>query len=241
MNESSVAPRSKQSLLSKLISACRAVESVEKKGKNEDYDYIRASDVTRLSRKEFFKRGLLIVPDEKEITEKLMRNHAGLLFHYLKLKVEYTVYDTRTGESFGPKAAFGSGLDAGDKALYKAKTGALKYFILDIALLAEPGSDAEADAHPEEVQETAQQKTRLQEYQRRAWASATTKDFGRTPQQCTAYLLERFKISDVTLLSRTEFDEAIRWATGKSDTKQTLELSVHSIESAKKNGKAELT
>ena len=53
----------------------------------------------------------------------------------------YTFTDVDTGEEITTKVA-GQGLDAGDKAPYKAMTGALKYALLQSFLLA-TGDDPE--------------------------------------------------------------------------------------------------
>lgn len=59
-------------------------------------------------------------------------------------KLEFTLFDTETG--FGETTVItGEGIDKGDKAGYKAYTGALKYFLANTFMVA-TGDDAEKDS-----------------------------------------------------------------------------------------------
>lgn len=58
-------------------------------------------------------------------------------------KFQFEIIDRETGER-EVYQAFGSGADTGDKGLYKAYTGAIKYFLANNYLVAE-GNDPEND------------------------------------------------------------------------------------------------
>ena len=62
------------------------------------------------------------------------------------VKFEFEIIDRETGERES-YPAFGSGADMGDKGLYKAYTGAIKYFLANNFLVAED-TDPECDAEP---------------------------------------------------------------------------------------------
>ena len=61
--------------------------------------------------------------------------------HVARVVMSYSFVDVDTGEEITVKIA-GEGLDSGDKAPYKAMTGALKYALLQSFLLA-TGDDPE--------------------------------------------------------------------------------------------------
>lgn len=59
-------------------------------------------------------------------------------------KIEFTLFDTETG-FYEVTAITGEGIDKGDKAGYKAYTGALKYYLADTFMVA-TGDDAEKES-----------------------------------------------------------------------------------------------
>lgn len=66
-------------------------------------------------------------------------------------KLEFTLYDVETG-FFETTVITGEGMDKGDKAGYKAYTGAVKYYLADTFLVA-TGDDPEKDS-PQETMNT---------------------------------------------------------------------------------------
>lgn len=137
-----------ESLVTKLAKACRSVEFVEKKGhnQNQNYNYVRATDVADAIRGEFFNRHIILVCDEKDYRHirTIKTNSGGEMAEYL-LHCEYTFVDGDTGEKLGPFGAFGTAMDSGDKHCYKAKTGALKYVLRGIGLIPDENADPEKD------------------------------------------------------------------------------------------------
>ena len=65
------------------------------------------------------------------------------------VKVEFTLFDIETGYSESTIIT-GEGIDKGDKAGYKAYTGALKYFLADTFMVA-TGDDAESESPAEKM------------------------------------------------------------------------------------------
>lgn len=59
-----------------------------------------------------------------------------------RVKMEITLTDCDKPEDFETVTTYGEGMDKGDKALFKAKTGALKYYLADNFLVA-TGDDPE--------------------------------------------------------------------------------------------------
>lgn len=71
-------------------------------------------------------------------------------------KIEFTLFDTDTG-FFEVTTITGEGMDRGDKAGYKAYTGALKYFLADTFLVA-TGDDPETESPEVKMNQKAERK-----------------------------------------------------------------------------------
>lgn len=239
----SVAPKN---LITKLAEACNAVGGVEKKGRNEHqkYAYVKAADVAKAIRHELFQRKVLLLADEKEITEANFTTSGGTVMRQLTLKVEYALLDGESEQKI-VTTAYGIAMDSGDKALYKAKTGALKYFLRGLGIIPDEKDDPEFDESVDEqtdprvfedgFDKRTKGQRKIAEYQQRAFDAATHKS-GKTAEQIASYLRERFKVATVTDLMKADFNEAIRWANGLADLASTLELSKQAAERKKANG-----
>lgn len=140
-------------LIAKLAEACSAVDPIKKQGVNtrQNYAYVRATDVAAAIRNEFFKRNIILACDEKDYRQirTIKTNSGGEMCEFL-LHCEYTFIDGDSGEKLGPIGAFGCGMDSGDKAIYKAKTGALKYVLRGIGLIPDEDADPETDERVDE-------------------------------------------------------------------------------------------
>lgn len=119
----------RKGLLAKLLVAQTAATAVEKKGRNQsqNYDYARAEDVIAEAQEALHGADLVgyMRPggvDATEITSS--SGNAGL---FVTLLAELVIADPDSGEVFEIPAR-GTGVDyPGDKAYYKALTGASKY------------------------------------------------------------------------------------------------------------------
>jgi hypothetical protein len=236
-----------KSLISKLTKVCAAVSGIDKLGHNDtaNYDWLRASDISKAFRHELFKRNMILLADEKEITEKDVPSVVpGVLLRQVTLKVEFTLLDGDSDQKL-VAVGYGTALGTDDKMLYKAKTGALKYFLRNLGLVPDERDDVEFD---EEVDQTTdprlaespdgmskrKKRTKIASYQVRAFDAATHRS-GKTPKQVADYLSEKFKVSTVDALTKGDFNEAIKWACGAEAVADTLETSV-AIAKKKANG-----
>lgn len=133
-----------KNLVAKIAEACNAVGGVAKQGRNQlqNYDYVRAADVAKVFRHELFERGVIIVADEQELTQREFVTAKGSNMIEVRLKMAYNVTDGVSTLTFG---AFGIAMDSGDKAIWKAKTGALKYFLRGLGIVPDEKDDPEAD------------------------------------------------------------------------------------------------
>ncbi len=144
--------------LEKLAKAQEAAKAVEKKGRNKEqgYDFVRAVDVVAIAREALHGAGLFATftigePILREVTSK---SGTGGLF--VSLTGTLAVYDSENGDgAFAVVTTPGTGIDyPGDKAVYKAITGASKYahaLVLDLPF----GEDPEQDGSHNDAREAA--------------------------------------------------------------------------------------
>jgi hypothetical protein len=116
-------------LYPKLLLAQSEAKGVGKAGRNEDqkYNYAKAEDVIAEAHRALHAAGLVAFmrPGEMESREITSRNGAGGLF--VTLHAELVIIDPDPFDELRI-AAVGTGTDyPGDKAVYKAMTGAAKY------------------------------------------------------------------------------------------------------------------
>lgn len=235
------------SLVGKLAAACDAVGGVEKKGRNDvqNYNYVKAADVAKAIRHELFKRGVVLIPDEKEFVETAkIQTNSGKTMREFRLTVLYTMYDSESQDSISV-TAYGVAMDSGDKAIYKCKTGAAKYFLRALGLIPDERDDPEADERVDEETDprvaagrnakrpTRSQQTALKNFQVRAWAT-TCAESGKTAEQQAQFLKARFGVAMVSELTTEQFDEAIRWAASHESLEQTLTTSLKAARTQRK-------
>jgi hypothetical protein len=85
--------------------------------------------------------GVVVIPSLESISYVPTRNAAGQIERVARVVMTYAFTDVESGEAVVVKVP-GEGLDGGDKATYKAMTGALKYALLQTFLIA-TGDDPE--------------------------------------------------------------------------------------------------
>lgn len=123
-------------LFVKLVDVMGEIGRVEKRGYNSfhKYSYVTESDLTDVLREKLASRGVIIIPSLQSVQHDDTLTTASMTF---------TLVDSETGEREAVPWA-GCGDDKGDKGLYKAYTGALKYFLMKLFLVSQ-GDDPEGD------------------------------------------------------------------------------------------------
>jgi hypothetical protein len=114
----------------KLLQAQQAAKAVEKKGRNKDqnYDYVLAADVIEAAQAALHGAGLVGVMSFTEAEERPVQSKGGTHGVYCLLRAELKIFDPETANLAASSTGFGAGIDyPGDKAVYKAMTGATKY------------------------------------------------------------------------------------------------------------------
>ncbi|WP_057768116.1 ERF family protein [Cytobacillus praedii] len=137
-----------KSIYSKIGDVMSKVSRVPKNGYNSfhKYNYATESDLTESIRPILQESGLAF------FSNVLEQDREG---EFTKVKMEFTLADIETGEVL-TSTYWGEGQDKGDKGLYKAYTGATKYFLMKTFLIP-TGDDPEADST---VDERNSQKTK---------------------------------------------------------------------------------
>ncbi len=111
----------------KILKVMEAVRSVAKDGFNSfhKYKYVTDASIVVEIRKQLIRNNLICVPSQESCT---------LVGDLTTLLVKYTLIDADSGESLTTQV-YGYGQDKGDKGIYKAATGAEKYYLLKTFLL----------------------------------------------------------------------------------------------------------
>lgn len=124
----------------------------EKDGTNvaQKYKYITEAQYKKYFEKALEAVGLDYYADIEAVdfVQNLSQSSSGNWSHLTTVKVGYFIIDPITAEA-RRYTSYGQGADSGDKGIYKAMTGALKYFIANNFLIAEnndPENDTEAPA-----------------------------------------------------------------------------------------------
>lgn len=233
--------QAKLNLVQKLAQIGNEIEYVEKLGANKtkdgkiNYNYVKASDVAKEIRHKLFERNIIITIDEKEIsTQGSVKTYSGGELALICVKADFTFRDGDSGETL-TQSAYGVGMDGGDKAIYKAKTGALKYVLRGIALIPDEKDDPEHDVDPEQVNAAiAEAGARFDEREKAfddpdarvpqiRWKSIeeACKAHGHSTLEQSRYLAE-FNYVQWSDLKNKEFDRAIKWASSPARVPQDL-------------------
>ena len=135
-----------QKLAKKFVEVMRECSHVAKNGSNDfhKYKYATASDVLEKVNASLTKHGIASVVTPALLSVQEVTTAKGNTERLATVEVTVTLIDSESGESFAIKG-LGSGQDAGDKALAKAQTMALKYCYLASLAIA-TGDDPEADS-----------------------------------------------------------------------------------------------
>ena len=141
----------------KLVAVMNECSHVAKNGINSfhNYKYATAEDVLQKVNESLTKNKLasIVCPTLESMVD--VTNLKGNTEHLATVSVQVHIIDSDSGESvdlFG----IGSGQDAGDKAVMKAQTAAIKYAFM-LSLCIATGDDPEADGKTDEATYTESQ------------------------------------------------------------------------------------
>ena len=127
-------------LREKFAEVRRRLGYVQKRGHNErhNYNYVTAADLAGSVGDILAELGVVVIPQLQSISTETPRSSSDRI---ARVVMNYRFVDAKSGDELSVRVA-GEGADPGDKAPYKAMTGALKYALLQSFLLA-TGDDPE--------------------------------------------------------------------------------------------------
>jgi hypothetical protein len=144
-------------LARKMVAAVADIDAVEKHGRNDvqKYAYVKAADVAIEVRRAFKKHGIAFAYSVGSAERWDAPTKSGGTMQFVQLHIDATFTDADTGESL-TVGGIGWGSDTGDKAPYKAMTGALKYILRMNCLIpdeSDPENDRDEKATPAGIPE----------------------------------------------------------------------------------------
>lgn len=141
---------SKKGLYGKLATVMKAIKRIPKDGYNSfhKYHYTTEATLSEHIRDILVDNGIAFFSS----VEEQERNG-----EFTKVKMRFIIADIETGETL-ESVYWGEGQDKGDKGLYKAYTGATKYFLMKTFLIP-TGDDPEADDEQPKTKTTSTQTT----------------------------------------------------------------------------------
>lgn len=136
------------SLVRKLASVMGACERVPKTGFNKfhNYAYATESDITAGVRAEMAIQGVMMIPTVEAVEWSEVLTGSGKKERLCTVNWLFTLLDADSEQKIEFRN-IGQGQDSGDKAFYKAATGAVKYALLKLFLI--PTGDDPEDASPD--------------------------------------------------------------------------------------------
>lgn len=177
----------KKNKLRKLL-AKKGVLQKDKSNTFDNYKYFSEASYKKLFTELFSEVGLELTTTIESV-ERYSLEGKQPNGRIVQMKVSLIDIESGFGET---TIVYGEGIDKGDKALYKAYTGAIKYYLADTFLVA-TGDDPETES-PEGVE---QYKYVNEEITTKQYKSFLDEYFYRKPEQKLAFL-EKYKIKKVT-------------------------------------------
>jgi hypothetical protein len=142
-------PQPTRNLYQRWNAVLSEIRSVEKRGENKDqkYDYMKAADVLKELRPLFAKHGLVLKanPRADNIDDSEYQSKSGSTAHYVRLEMHYTLINCDDPTDRDELIGIGDSSDYSDKALNKARTGALKYTLRDNFLIDDQDDVADSE------------------------------------------------------------------------------------------------
>lgn len=148
-------------LFKKLVKVLSEVDTVQKSGFNsfQNYQYVTESDLIDATKKALVSNGVFVFTSVEESVK---------IDDITSVVLKHTFVCSETGEQFSVNSA-GQGQDKGDKGVYKACTGAMKYFLSKNFLIA-----GEDDPENEKAQKSKGASTNKPTYTKPTTTSSTS-------------------------------------------------------------------
>ena len=187
-------------LAKKMAEVIKKSGKVKKEGHNDyqNYSYATHADIVEELRKTIAEEGIFILPHPQEFSldQTLTTIH-----------MDFEIIDTETG--YGITVNWiGQGMDKGDKGIYKAYTGALKYFLLDTFMIS-TGDDPEKESPENKPGNPAIQIIPMSEDQKKRLLELLPKK-GKTEDDLETYAVKTFHVHTWTKMTFAQTEVAIK-------------------------------
>ncbi|MBS4200306.1 ERF family protein [Bacillus sp. FJAT-49732] len=194
------------------------VKYIQKRGHNKfhNYKYATESDVSEKVREELAARNIMMIPNVVSHSNREHINAKGKTEYIATIMMEFRFIDGDSGEEI-TFHSIGEGQDAGDKAVYKAITGAQKYALMK-AFMIPTGDDPEADTGTDErnsesidskQRETSQSENVPITAEQVGIIKTKAMEFAKARNQSVEAVYKVLKIDDVTRLNMVQADAVI--------------------------------
>lgn len=143
----------KMNLHEKMLEAAKELNYLAKTGhnSNQHYDYVEEAEVKRAVRDALYKRGVLVTFGIQNINSTPSTTAKGTVTFLTQVVANIAFIDAEDPGQRIDVAVPGQGMDQGDKGVYKAMTGAIKYALLNNFMIPS-GDDPESFPEPNEEQ-----------------------------------------------------------------------------------------
>lgn len=138
-----------KNLTTKINKILAEIGTLQKAGENayHGYKYFSEAQLMTEMRKHFVKHKLVfttsIVSQENKEVSRTTKSKGEHFQCLTTVSTEHTIFDTESDDTLVIRG-IGQGIDEGDKAVYKAITGAVKYALMKLFMISDH-QDAEAD------------------------------------------------------------------------------------------------
>jgi len=133
-----------KNLYLKLVEVAEAIDYIEKGGYNEAqrYNFVKAPDVARAVRVELAKQKIVALTSTKIVSVEPYQSARGGQMFLTTISGSVTFQDAESPD-FVTVDAVAQGTDSGDKGVYKAITGLIKYALTSTFLIPNEADDPE--------------------------------------------------------------------------------------------------
>lgn len=186
------------------INCCKSIRNVYKSAKNthQNYKYATLEDVVDSIKEELSENNLAIISsisnDPKRLDHRVSKN--GLINYNVEVKL--TIRLMHESGEWIEIDCFGEGQDSGDKALYKAITGAKKYGIQNLFGMATT-DDPERDDYNSRSTDNNKVNLNNSSKQKSNQLIDAFSSIGVSRED----ILNRYKITSIDNLNSNDFDE----------------------------------
>ncbi len=138
--------KNEKTIYSKLLEIQKEINVMPKKGRNDfnRYNYLMEAQVTCKIKELFDKYGVFFRYNSELIETREYAGAKGDTQFLVTVKIDYAFVDAETGDEVRG-TGYGQGMDKGDKGIYKAITGAIKYIYMKTFNIP-TGDDAEKES-----------------------------------------------------------------------------------------------